>query len=343
MRLEEYAFGSLDDGSKVRLISARSAGGLTVGVSDYGATLVSVRFPDADGVEGELTLGFDTLDGYLGSHPYFGATIGRYANRIEHGAFELDGTRYRLTKNDGDHHLHGGEVGFNRILWRASVSATPDEAQLVFRHESPAGHEGYPGNLDVTVTYIVSDDNRMRITYEATTDQATPVNLTNHAYWNLEAPGTDVRDHLLTLHADAYLAVDPDLIPTGEIVDVTGTPFDFTSEQPIGLDFAAAGGYDHNYIVNGTPGALREAARLVAPGSRRSMSVKTDQRAIQCYTSNMLERIIGRGGTAYDRFGAVCLETGGYDDAVNHPEFPSTTLRPGETYRHVTEYAFGVV
>ncbi len=237
MKLEEHKFGVTPDGATVRLIRAQGAGGLDVTVITYGATLVSVRFPDRNGVSGELTLGFDTLAGYLADHPYYGATVGRYANRIANACFELSGRRYRLTRNSGAHHLHGGAVGFNRVMWEASVAADGRTADISLHHVSPDGHEGYPGKLDVTVTFTVTDDNVLRFTYRALTDAATPINLTNHAYWNLDRPGADVRDHLLTLHADSYLWVDDELLPDGRILPVEETPYDFRSPKHIADDF----------------------------------------------------------------------------------------------------------
>ena len=348
MKIETKSFGALPGGQNAQMFRAVGRGGLEVTASDYGATLVSVRFPDKDGITGEITLGFDGIDGYLGNHPYFGATVGRYANRISNASFVLDGKRYELPKNIGSHHLHGGVVGFNRVLWDGrfdvieSVDSNDSKAIISFRYRSVDGEEGYPGTLDVTASYVVGDDNTLGILFDATSDAPTPINLTNHTYWNIDAPGRNVFDHILTLHSDARLFVDEDYMPDGRIIPVDNTPYDFRKPKTIGEDFEEAGGYDTNYIVRGGDGTLRETAVVESPRSGRTMSVATTQAAIQLYTTNMMDDIDGRDGTIFHRFGALCLESGCYNNAVNISTFPTSILRPGERYAHSTIHTFGV-
>ena len=343
MQLEERSFGKTNDGSPVRLITARGSGGLEISVATYGATLVSVKFPDKNGNISELTLGFDAIEPYLQKHPFFGATVGRYANRIGNASFTLNGCEYKLAKNDGENHLHGGMIGFNRVMWGYAVTADGGEARIRFTYVSPDGDEGYPGELAVAVTYVVNDDNRLRFEYEATPSASTPVNLTNHTYWNLESPGTDVRNHLLQIHAGSYLSTDENLIPDGKLIPVRDTPYDFREQTSLRTNFKAAGGYDNNFVLDGDAGALREVAVVHTPSNGRRMVVYTDQAAIQLYTANKLTEMFGHDGVAYHQYGAMCLETGGYNNAVNIEAFPSSVIEHGATYRHVTEHVFSLV
>ncbi len=337
MNIEQHVFGRLPGGEEVPLVTVETVSGFSVSLTSYGATIVSVRVPDGNGEPGDVTLGFDTLDGYLADHPYFGATIGRYANRISGASFELDGKRYDLAANAGEHHLHGGVEGFDAKVWELDIAADEGMAVVRFHRISPGGEEGYPGNLDVEVTYTVTEDQTINTTYKPT-----PINLTNHAYWNLTRPGTEVFDQELRLFADRYLAIDDKLIPDGTIVEVDSTPFDFREKKPIGRDFEAAGYYDHNYILDPDIGGMKSVAIAESPATGRRMRVETTQPAVQLYTTNSMNPITGHGGIEYPRYGAFCLETGGYNNAINIPSFPSSILRPGERYLHETRHSFEV-
>ena len=310
-------------------------------VITYGATLTEVLVPDHAGAVADVVLGFDTLAGYEGRHPYFGATVGRYANRIANGRFDLDGRTYTLATNNGPNHLHGGRVGFNRVVWTATASSDADAARVRLTYVSPDGEEGYPGTLTTTVTYSLSTANELRIAYEASTDKPTPVNLTNHSYWNLAGAG-QVLDHELMVAAARYTPVDAGLIPTGARVPVAGTPFDFTRPKPIRADLDATGptkGFDHNYVLDGD--GLRLAARVVEPASGRTMEVLTDQPGVQVYTANTLDpALVGKHGVHYGPYGALCLETQHFPDSPNQATFPSTVLRPGRTFTSTTIYRF---
>lgn len=342
MGIQKLAFGKLPDGRSVERYTLEGAGGLTAAVLTYGATLQSLRFRGKD-----LVLGFDDLDGYLhikGS--YQGATIGRYGNRLADGRFSLNGKAYDVGRNEnGQGHLHGGENGFDKRLWTA-VLADGEEPAVAFSRRSADGEEGYPGNLDVTVTFTVTAGNALRIAYEARTDADTVVNLTNHAYFNLNGfDGGDILDTELSIDADAITPVDARLIPTGEQRPVEGTPFDFREAKPIGRDIdaddpqlAIGGGYDHNFILNGT--GMRPFATARSPRSGITMTCATDQPGVQFYAGNALAEDAGKGGKPLYRRQGFCLETQHYPDSPNQPSFPSTLLRAGESYRTVTEYRF---
>ena len=313
-------------------------------LSDYGATILSIMAPDRDGAPGEVTLGHSSLGGYLGSRAYFGCVVGRYANRIRDGMFTLDGVACRVTRNHGRHHLHGGLRGFDKVLWSLK-EAGPSGAS--FSYLSRDGEEGYPGNLEARVTYTLNDRSKLRVVYEAKTDKATVVNLTNHTYFNL-AGGGDVLSHMLSLDADSYTPADADLLPTGEVAPVEGTLLDFRTPKRVGRDMVsahpqmrAAGGYDHNYVLNGS--GLRRVARLAEPLSGRALEVHTTQPGLQLYTGNFLDGSdLGRDGSPYPRHSGLCLETQHYPDSPNHPEYPSTALRPGEAYKQETVFRFTV-
>lgn len=342
MSIEKTEFGTVPTGETVSLFTCRNESGLIMRLIDYGAIVVSLETPDREGNVDNITLGFDSLEGYLQRHPYYGATIGRYGNRIANGKFTLDGETYQLARNIMGNHLHGGIVGFDKVMWDAEEVKSDEGVGVRFHYLSPDGDEGYPGNLDVTVLYLLTDEDEMRIEYTATTDKATPVNLTNHCYWNLEgAESGKILDHELMLNADRFLEVDEEIMPTGKLIAVEGTPFDFTSPKPIGRDFGELekmGGYDHCFVLNSQDGTLALAARAKDPDSGRVMEVHTTQPAMQFYTANFLEGDESQGG--YGRHSAFCLETQHYPDSPNHPEFPSTILRPGETYRQVTVHRF---
>ncbi|WP_338284958.1 aldose epimerase family protein [Luteolibacter sp. LG18] len=336
------SYGTLPDGREVGLYTLVNSHGLRAKVTDFGAILVSMETPDRDGTLAPITLGFDTLEGWLKDDCYLGATVGRFGNRVRDGKFTVDGKEYTLATNNTPGgipcHLHGGVVGFNKRLWDAQPSA--DGHSVTFTYLSPDGEEGYPGNLTARVTYTLTDDNELIWEAEATTDATTPLNMVHHTYWNLGGDlSTPILDHLLALDADTFLPTDSGLIPTGEKAPVDGTPMNFKEPRVIGerieADFEPlhlAGGYDHCWVVNGEPGTLRPAARLSHPGSGRVMEVITDQPGIQFYAGNFLPNY--RTG--------LCLETQNFPDAPNQPAFPDSLVRPGETYRHVMVHRFGV-
>ena len=342
-------FGTTRDGRAVELYTLSNSNGLRARIASYGGTLVSLEVPDRSGVCADIVLGFDTLAPYLGTHPYFGSLIGRYANRIRRGIFDLNGTRYALPCNDGLNHLHGGVHGFHTVLWTAQTAHTADGTQLVLRHRSAAGHEGYPGNLEVEVRYTLTDANELRLDYRATSDAPTIVNLTNHAYFNLAGAGT-ILGHELQLFANRFLPVDETLIPTGELRNVQGTPFDFTSAHAIGERIAAAdpqlqnaGGYDHNWVLDERNSTCGLAAQVREPVSGRSMTVYTTQPGIQLYSGNFLDGTLrGKQDVAYAKHAGFCLETQHFPDSPNEPAFPSTLLVPGSESRETTVYRFGV-
>jgi aldose 1-epimerase len=346
MEVKRELFGRLADGTAVDIYTLTNKSGIEARVMTYGATLVSLSLPDRNGAFADVNLGFDDLEGYLGTHPYFGVIVGRYANRIAKGRFTLDGIEYALAPNNNGNTLHGGLKGFDKVVWKPEPVQAADGVGVKLTYLSKDMEEGYPGNLSVTVVYMLTNADELQISYEAETDKKTPVNLTNHAYWNLKGEGNgDILGHALRLEAENYTAVDSaaNLIPTGEILSVAGTPFDFTSPHAIGERIAQVeGGYDHNFVLRGG-GALALAARVEEPGSGRAMEIYTDQPAIQLYTGNFLDgTVVGKGGKAYQKHYAFCLETQHFPDSPNHPNFPSTILEPGQKYRTVTVHKFFV-
>ncbi len=342
MELHRTSIGSLPSGDEVEEFAIASPSGVRIRVMSFGAILTSVETPDRAGNPGEITLGFDGLSGYLGEHPYFGATVGRYGNRIASGKFTLEGREYTLARNNGPNHLHGGIRGFDKVLWSANPSANDGNAAVTFSYTSHDGEEGYPGALATEVTYRLTRSGELSFEYRATTDRPTHVNLTNHAYWNLAGAGSgDVLSHELTLNASRYLPVDGSLIPTGELADVRGTPMDFTSPHSIGSRIAEVdGGYDHCYVVDGTNGELRLAAHASDPSSGRTMEVWTTEPGIQLYTGNFLDGIRGRSGATYEKQHAFCLETQHFPDSPNQQRFPSTRLDPASTFESRTVHRF---
>jgi aldose 1-epimerase len=345
------AFGVLASGETADLYTLVNARGTQAQITNYGAILVSMRVPDSAGRLDEVVLGFDEIGGYLTNKPYFGAAIGRYANRIANAAFSLDGTEYRLAANEGPHHLHGGVRGFDKAIWRATGSVGPQGPLLELRRTSSDGEEGYPGALEVTIIYTLTEDSELRIDYEARTDRATVVNLSHHSYFNLcDAGASPILEHEIEIKADRYTPVDAGLIPTGAIAAVHGTPFDFKRPRSIGAridqdhaQLQAAGGYDHNFVLNGKPGELALAARVSEPSSGRTLTVYTTQPGLQFYTGNFLDgSIVGKGATPYFKRHAFCLETQHFPDSPNKPHFPSTRLEAGQRYQHTTIYKFGV-
>jgi aldose 1-epimerase len=336
-------FAHLPDGRAASLFTLTNAQGLIARVTDYGTIITELHVPDRRGTLADIVLGFDNLDQYLKGHPYFGCTVGRVSNRVAKGKFSLDGCTYTLAVNNGPNHLHGGLTGFDKVLWSASPQ---NGASVAFNYTSSDGEEGYPGKLGVTVVMTVTDANEFRIDYTAVTDRATPLNLTNHSYFNLAATG-DILRHELTLAADYYTPTDSTLIPTGEIRAVKGTPMDFRSPQPIGSRItqlqSEEPGYDSNYVINGGGSSLALAARVREPQSGRVMEVHTTQPGVQLYTANYLDgSLTGKRGVVYQRHSAFCLETQHFPDSVNHADFPSVILRPGNTYHHTTLHKFSV-
>ncbi len=345
MKIATSSFGTMPDGRDVTLYSCTNSRGLRLSLTDYGATVVDVETPDRDGQLANINLGFRSLTGYLGPHPHFGSTIGRFCNRIAQGRFSLDGQQYQLATNNGPNHLHGGDVGFDKHVWRAEPIETASAVGVKFTRRSVAGEEGYPGNLDVAVTYVLTSEDELRVEFTAKTDQATPINLTNHNYWNLRGAGAgDVLDHRVTMFADRYLAVDEGLIPTGELKPVAGTPLDFTTPQQLGARLdqieAEPQGYDHCFALSGQDNGLKQAARVEDPTSGRVLEIHTTQPGIQLYTANFLDGSAAHGG--FGRHEAFCLETQHFPDSPNHGAFPSTILKPGESFEQVTVHRFSV-
>jgi aldose 1-epimerase len=346
---KQEIFGKMPDGREVRIFTLENKNGLRARVTEYGAILVSMETPDKAGKNADITHGYDTLDGWLTNTSYFGATVGRFGNRIKDGKFSLDGKDYKLATNNDPGgipcHLHGGLKGFDKVLWSGKVSSNGVE----FTYVSKDGEEGYPGNLTVKVTYSLNNENELKWEATATTDAPTVLNIVHHSYWNLSGdPATTIKDHLLTLKASGFLPTNAGLIPTGAITPVAGTPMDFTKSTVIGeridADFEAlkfGGGYDHCWVVDGK--GMRLAARLMDPKSGRVMEVSTDQPAVQFYAGNFLDGTVsGKKGVKYAKRTAICLETQNFPDAPNNPSAPSSVLRPGETYRHVMIHRFSV-
>ncbi len=352
--VEKTVFGTLPDGTAADIYTLTNASGMTVKITNYGGIVTSMRVPDKNGELGEVVLGFDTLAPYLDSLykaecPYFGAIIGRYGNRIAKGKFTLDGKTYPLATNNEENHLHGGNIGFDKVLWHAEPINT-SEPGLKLTHASKDGEEGYPGNLNVTVVYTLTDANELKISYEATTDKPTPVNLTNHSYFNLSGGlAKDILGHELTMQADQYVAVNAGLIPTGQLLPVQNTPMDFTAPHKIGERseqvFSGKGapgkGYDHCFVFSRQGGGLESLVRVHDPQSGRVLEVLTTEPGVQFYTGNFLEgNLTGHGGVVYGNHGGFCLETQHLPDSPNQPKFPNTILRPGETFRSETVYRF---
>lgn len=339
--IQEESFGTLDDGREVSLFTLTNSNEMEVKITNYGGIITAIRTPDANGSLDNVVLGFESLDKYLEGTPYFGAIIGRYGNRIAEGKFSIDGTEYELATNDGNNHLHGGEVGFDKVLWDAEMQ---DDNSLKLTYLSEDGEEGYPGNLEVAVVYSLTNENELKIEYEATTDKATPVNLTNHSYFNLSGqPDSTILDHELMLNADQYTPVNGELIPTGKLADVEGTPFDFRNLHGIGARIdQVKGGYDHNWVLNrSSDDSLFHAATLHHSKSGREMKVFTEEPGIQFYSGNFLDGSLkGPGGTPFVQHAALCLETQHFPNSPNEPDFPSTILEPGETYETTTIYQF---
>jgi len=349
MAVTHSAFGRTVDGAAVEVFTLKNTHGIEVRIITYGAAIQSLKAPDRTDRSEDIVTGFDTLNGYLDRSRYFGAIVGRYANRIANARFTLDGTTYQLAANNGKNHLHGGRRGFDKVVWTGTSLERNDAVGVALKYVSQNGEEGYPGTLTVTVTYTLNEKNELRIDYTASTDTATPVNLTNHSYFNLAGDGRgDILGHLLTIDADRYTPTDDTQIPTGELAAVDGTPFDFRSPTTIGARIDADNeqirrgkGYDHNFVVRGT--GLRHAARVVDPSSGRTMDIATTEPGIQFYSGNNLDgTAVGKSGRAYGRRTSLCLETQHFPDSPNHPAFPSTILRPRQRFASTTVFTFGV-
>lgn len=341
--VEREHFGTTVEGDAVSRFTLTNRRGARVRLIDWGACVTELWVPDRDGRFEDVVLGFDTLAEYERNPPHFGSIIGRVANRVARARFELDGTRYRLEANRGAHHLHGGARGFDKRPWQAEPVEHAAGPAVRFERVSPDGEEGYPGRLEVRVTVVLGDDDALRFEYEATADAATPVNLTHHGYFNLAGRG-DILDHVLGLRADRVTEVDAELIPTGRLLPVEGSAFDFRRAKPIGRDIAAtSGGYDHNFVLSRDAAeAPAPAATLVDPASGRRLTLHTSEPGVQLYTGNSLGGIRGKGGARHHRYAALCLEAQRFPDALHHASFPSVVLRPGETYRQTTSYRFDV-
>jgi aldose 1-epimerase len=345
--VQKMAFGKTDDGTAVELYVLTNNKGTTAKVMTYGAILTELHVPDKAGKTADVVLGFDDLKGYLGGHPYFGSNVGRVANRIAKGKFTLDGKEYTLATNNGPNHLHGGKKGFDKVVWKAEDVTGKQGPAVKFAYVSKDGEEGYPGTLTATVTYTLTDANELRIDYGATTDKATPVNLAHHSYFNLAGQGNGtILDHEITINADKYTPTDATLIPTGKLEPVEGTPLDFRKPTAIGKRIkeikADPVGYDHNFVLNrGDVKGPSLAAKVREPKSGRVLEVLTTQPGVQFYTGNFLDgKLKGKGGVAYPQYGGFCLEAQHFPDSVNHPEFPSVILKPGQTYSQTTTYKF---
>jgi aldose 1-epimerase len=331
-RVEEKDFGKTPDGEVVKQFTLRNSMGMSAKIITYGGIITDLEVPDKNGKTVNVVLGKSDLQSYLNAYPSAAALIGRVGNRIARGKFTLDGKEYTLATNNGRNHLHGGKKGFDKVVWQGkTLPGKKGESAVQLHYLSKDGEEGYPGNLNVTVTYTLTDKNEFRIDYQATTDKATPVNLTNHAYFNLDGSG-DILNHELWLNASQYTPADEELIPTGEIASVKGTPLDFTNATKLGTRFnelpAKLNGYDHNYVLDGPAGSLKTVGRLTAAKSGRVMEARTTEPGVQLYTGNHVKHE------------GVCLETQHYPDSINHPKFPNTVLRPGETFKSTTIYSF---
>jgi len=348
-KVRKQVFGKTSRGETVELYTLTNSKGMEATIITYGGIIVALKVPDRNGKAGDVALGFDSLEGYLKGHPYFGAIIGRYGNRIGKGRFSLNGVEYTLARNDGDNHLHGGIKGFDKVVWKAKQSTGQGGPALELFDLSKDGEEGYPGNLSVTVTYTLTDANEVRIDYQATTDKDTVVNLTNHSYFNLAGQGEgDILRHRVMINADRFTPIDSGLIPTGELRSVDGTPFNFRQPYAVGerigvddqqLEFGK--GYDHNFVLNGSVGTLRLAGRVSEPASGRVMEVLTTEPGVQFYSGNFLDGTLrGKGDKVYQRRYGFCLETQHFPDSPNKPAFPSVVLKPGARYQTTTIYRF---
>lgn len=351
MSITKRAYGKTVEGNVVDIFTLMNTKGLAVEITNFGGIIVSLKTPDSKGQLEDIVLGYDQLEGYMKKGPYFGAVIGRYANRIANGSFELNGLQYNVAKNEGENHLHGGIVGFDKVVWEAETVKEGENENLVLSYTSADGEEGYPGKLDVKVTYALSEDNGLSINYSAVTDKDTIINLTNHSYFNLSGHDSgNILAHEVMLNADKFTVVDKYSIPTGELRAVEGTPLDFTEMTPVGNrinsdyeQIVFGGGYDHNFVINQCKCDIKKAAEVYDPATGRFMEVYTTKPGIQLYTGNFLDGTeIGKGGTAYGKRSGLCLETQFFPNSINEEHFPTPILRVGDTYHHKTIYKFSV-
>jgi aldose 1-epimerase len=342
-------FGTAPDGQPVEIFTLRNKNGIEARIMTYGGILVSLKTPDRSGALGDIVLGYDNLDSYVKNSPYFGALIGRYGNRIAKGHFSLDGSEYTLATNNYPNALHGGDKGFDKHVWTATVPTDTHNPMLILKYLSKDGEEGYPGNMEVTATYTLQPDNTLRLEYRATTDKDTVANLTEHSYFNLAGHGT-ILNHLVQIFANDYTPVDSTLIPTGQLAPVEGTPFDFRKPAAIGARIGEdneqlkfGGGYDHNWVINKPFGEMGLMARVVDPESGRVLEISSTEPGLQFYSGNFLDgTITGKGGRVYEHRAAFCMEPQHYPDSPNHPDFPTTELKPGQVYHNTILYHFSV-
>jgi aldose 1-epimerase len=341
MNITNEYFGQAE-GTDVDLYTMTNDQGMEVRVTTYGGIITHLRVPDRTGMLRDVVLGFDDLREYLQGHPHFGAITGRFAGRIDRGRFELDGHLYELAHNDGDNHLHGGLRGFDKVVWEAATRTEPGHVSLILSYLSPHMEEGYPGNLRVIVTYTLHQDNTLELHYEAQSDMPTVLNLTNHSYFNLENPDREIYDHIARIRADRMLELRDDLIPTGRIIGVEGTPYDFREPKTIGRDIARTGiGYDLCYVLGEKKESPEVCAEVYSTASGIGLEVATTEPGLQFYTANFLDGSLkGKGGIHYKKHSAFCLETQDFPDAPNHPAFPSVRLDPGDTYQQSTLFRF---
>jgi aldose 1-epimerase len=346
--LKKESFGKTPDGKKVELYTLTNSNGVEARIITYGGIVVSLKVPDRNGRLEDVVLGFDSLEDYVKKNPFFGTITGRYANRIAKGRFTLNGVEYKLAVNNGENHLHGGLKGFDKVIWKARPRQAMNGVGLELTYRSRDGEEGYPGNLSVTVTYLLTNNNELRIDYSATTDKDTVINLTNHSYFNLAGAGNgDILKHEVIINADQVTPVDAGMIPTGQLALVKGTPLDFTVSHAIGerIDsdneqIVLGKGYDHNFVFSNYDGSLRQQVTVYEPSTGRVMQVLTTEPAVQLYTGNFLNNLTGKGGRTYLRRYGFCLETQHYPDSPNKPDFPSVVLKPGATFKSTTMYRF---
>ena len=350
-KVTKEGFGKTPDGQDADIYTLTNSGGAEVKITNYGGIVTSLRVPDRNGKLDDIVLGFDNLDAYLKGHPYFGAIIGRYGNRIAKGRFTLHGLEYKLAVNNGENHLHGGIKGFDKVVWNAKPRKVANGAALELTYLNKDGEEGYPGNLSVKVVYTLTNANELKIDYSATTDKDTVVNLTHHSYFNLAGQGNgDILNHRLFVNAARFTPTDAGSIPTGELRSVRGTPFDFTRATTIGArinqdyeQLRLGKGYDHNFVLNGKIGTLRRVARVSESTSGRAMEVWTTEPGMQLYSGNFLDgTLTGKDGKVYQQRYGFCLETQHYPDSPNKPKFPTTVLRKGDRYHTITIYKFSV-
>lgn len=352
MEIKKRIFGVTDEGCAVHIFYLENTKGMRVSIINYGGRVVSIKVPDRIGNEGDVALGYDNIESYINDKgTYFGAIVGRHANRLEGAAFSLNGQEYKLAKNDGNNHLHGGIKGFDSVIWDAEIEKKNGQEQLLLTYRSPDGEEGYPGNLEVRVVYSVTEDNELRIDYSAVCDKDTVVNLTNHTYFNLAGHSAgSILNHQLMINGDSFTVIDDQCIPTGEIRKVYGTPMDFTTLKPIGWDFTSddeqlecGKGYDHNWVLNAKGRTPEKAAELYEPGSGRIMEVYTTMPGMQFYSGNFLgSSLTGKENAEYGNRDGLCLETQYFPNSMRHPEFPSPVLKAGRKYKHTTIYKFSV-